>query len=585
MRRFGAVALLMLAVATVLAVATDGSSPAPEAKIVVTSVAMVPVSAKAGDPIVVTGGVRNRASSAHAGRLTILLRGIRSSTGGRVIARASLARLADGRTTRFHIVARVPGGLDGRSYRLVACARAAGQRPSCRPAKGRLNVLAGPGSRTPAAADIPLGTVYQTIDGFGSSERVFDDPHVFDNFDPATARAATVMSRSQQDAVLDALYVKLGLTRVRPVIGENPPGIEPTNDNADPYATDPSAFNFGWKRLDAHAQYLARARSRGVRQSFLSPVFREPWMGTTTTNDVAEYAEWLLAIVRRCIEQGCGLTHISVANEPSYSRNPMSATFVRDVIKNLGPRLAEEGLDVKFVANDDVRSSAAAKQLRVILADPEARRYIGALATHLYDEPVSNLSAVVALGKRYGVPVWMTEFHRSSMHTARLGTAPLDWALLMHDLLATYDISAIDYMWGYFGEYDRGAASLMNLDNNGATYHGYTINKVYYYTGQYSRFVRPGAQRVSVASSDPRIRVTAYHRGSSRVLVAINPGPSPVHATLDAADLQGVSSMSTTRTSSSENWARLARVPLSGTKVRVTLPAKSVTTFAGVAKR
>jgi O-glycosyl hydrolase len=171
------------------------------------------------------------------------------------------------------------------------------------------------------------------------------------------------------------------------------------------------------------------------------------------------------------------------------------------------------------------------------------------------------------------------------MHTARLGTAPLDWALLMHDLLATYDISAIDYMWGYFGEYDRGAASLMNLDNNGATYHGYTLNKVYYYTGQYSRFVRPGAQRVSVASSDPRIRVTAYHRGSSRVLVAINPGPSPVHATLDAADLQGVSSMSTTRTSSSENWARLARVPLSGTKVRVTLPAKSVTTFAGVAKR
>lgn len=36
------------------------------------------------------------------------------------------------------------------------------------------------------------GVRYQTMDGFGSSERVFDDPHVFENFNPATGRAATI---------------------------------------------------------------------------------------------------------------------------------------------------------------------------------------------------------------------------------------------------------------------------------------------------------------------------------------------------------------------------------------------------------
>ena len=84
---------------------------------------------------------------------------------------------------------------------------------------------------------------FQTIDGFGTSQTVFDDPHVTETFDPATQRAAAIPPAADQAKILDALYRQLGLTRVR----IHPDGIEPVNDNADPNVADLSKFSFDWK--------------------------------------------------------------------------------------------------------------------------------------------------------------------------------------------------------------------------------------------------------------------------------------------------------------------------------------------------
>ena len=82
---------------------------------------------------------------------------------------------------------------------------------------------------------VDAATRYQSMDGFGSSERVFDDPHLFNNFNSATGRALTVMSSAQQDQVLDRLYIDLNLTRVRPASPDTAvgAGIEPVNDDGD----------------------------------------------------------------------------------------------------------------------------------------------------------------------------------------------------------------------------------------------------------------------------------------------------------------------------------------------------------------
>lgn len=436
------------------------------------------------------------------------------------------------------------------------------------------------------AADVTIDarTAYQRMDGFGTSERVFDDPHVFDNFNPGTARAATVLTVPQQDEVLDRLYLDLRLTRVRPASPETTPGvgIEPQNDNGDPNVLDTNQFNFAWKNLDAHADYIARARQRGVNTWFLSPLNREAWMGTTTANDASEYAEWLLAQALRCRTLGVTLPYLSVANEPSYTRNTLSGAFMRDVIKILGPKLRAANLDTLFVIPDDVRSSDAAAKTQTILADPQARAYVGALATHLYDESVTNLTQMRLLSEQYGLPLWMTEFSLTLAGSAGVGNGAFDYAGLIHELLATYNVSAVDYQWGFFGQWEtRSQLLILNYDRGGTeNYTGYTLPKEYYVTGQYSKFVAPGARRIQAVSASAGIKVTAYVDWPNLTIVAFNSNTSG-NPTLsfDLVGLPAIDTFNPMRTSGTENWATLPIVPVSGSNFSATLPHQSVTTF------
>ncbi len=100
--------------------------------------------------------------------------------------------------------------------------------------------------------DIDAAKTFQTMQGFGTSIRLFDDPHLFDNFDPITQRAATTMTIAQKDEILDKLYNDLKLTRARPIIEGN--DIEPVNDNANPNNTDLTKFHFTWKVMIAQFQ-------------------------------------------------------------------------------------------------------------------------------------------------------------------------------------------------------------------------------------------------------------------------------------------------------------------------------------------
>jgi len=458
--------------------------------------------------------------------------------------------------------------------------------------------VSGPGSSGGPASAAASATVassgasrkreFQRIDGFGSSERTFGDPHVFE------PDGVPPMSVAQQDAVLTALYVDLGLTRVRPAqpdttAGPPPGGIEIADDNADPSAVDRAKFNFEGKRLDDHASLLARAKSRGATVAWNSPLNREAWMGVSPgTDDAAEYAEWLLTQVKRFDERGGRLKYISIANEPSFARNTMSGEFMRDVIKKLGPRLEAERLLVPFVIPDDVRSSDGAAKAATILADRSARRYVGALATHLYDEPLENLAAMRALARRYDLPLWMSEFTLDAMGSMRprgsSAATPLDWALLMHELLATYDVSAVDYLWGYFGGAKANQTTLITLKGDQSGYDGFSRNKVYYYFGQYSRFVRPGARRVLVTSRGDPVKATAYRRDRTRTIVAINPGDGEATTTMTVPALAGVRRLTQTRTSATEHWAKPRAVSVKGTRVTVTLAPQSVTTLSGPAR-
>lgn len=64
---------------------------------------------------------------------------------------------------------------------------------------------AGPLPPGSSLVSIDFDTRFQTIDGFGTTQRLFDDPHVTNTFDPLTKRAAVVVPAAEQAKILAAL--------------------------------------------------------------------------------------------------------------------------------------------------------------------------------------------------------------------------------------------------------------------------------------------------------------------------------------------------------------------------------------------
>jgi O-glycosyl hydrolase len=429
-----------------------------------------------------------------------------------------------------------------------------------------------PGVCTLAESAAPLGAAatitldpshrFQTIQGFGTSLALFDDPHVTETFDQSTRRAAAIPTAGDQAKILDLLYRDLRLTRVR----VNPDGIEAANDNADPNVADLSKFDFDWKRGDGYVAALGQLVPRGVTTWFASPITIEPWMSETNP---AEYAEWVLVMLRHWRDAGREMPYYSLMNEPGYVRSGYwSGAWLRDVAKILGPRIAAEGLKTKLVVPDDFSASEAYGRLQTILADPDARKYVGAVAYHLYERGAEQ--QVKQLAEQYGIPIWMTEYSTPGDWLA--------WAAIMQQLLVDVDVSAVDYLWGYFGDWD--GSQLIRIRVNGSSYAGYDVNRQYYVMGQYSRYVRPGAVRIASASTEPDVKVAAFVDGGTLVVVATNLGASD--HTVDAALGGGAScpaGFDAVRTSATESWTPLPAVTVDGTRFSVTLPAKSVTTF------
>lgn len=421
----------------------------------------------------------------------------------------------------------------------------------------------------PPGADIVIAINtaerFQTINGFGVSMRLFNDPHLIFLAPGNTLQ----ISAAAQAQILDSLYVGIGLTRVR--LGNYTRFTEPENDNTDPEVTDLSKFNFAGLNNDAFFPVITDLRRRTPLVWWSSPGQLELWMNE---GNPEEYVEWAMAVLRRWRSQGLEMPFYSIINEPSYVYSGVwSGNYVRDVVKLLGRKLKAEGFATRLVIPDDITPDKAAAIARTVLADPEARGYVGAIAFHLYGS-LATASELKALSKQYGIPLWMSEWFLPK---------GMQWAETVHSLLSDYDVAAVDYLFGFYG--GPSEVQLISLLHSGINYQGFRTEEHFHFFGNYTKYVRPGAVRVGVAAVRDDIKVTAFTRNGQLTIVAINSGGGDASTTVrfDIAGLTSNSAFAAVRTmtesGTTDRLKPLSPAALNGNSILVALPPRSVSTF------
>jgi O-glycosyl hydrolase len=400
---------------------------------------------------------------------------------------------------------------------------------------------------------------YQTMDGFGSSQRIWRDGHVANQTGPSPTIPDAV-----QRTILAQLYTELGLTRVRPH------GLW--------FSTDPvpDGHPGDARDIDGRIAYV----KQGMAYGLTTVIGENNPLGEMAEADFEKHAQNTLALLRFWRARGVEPAYQTLMNEPTQNRSWAGAAWHRRVVKVLGPRMRAEGFQTMLVVPDEINACAAYPTARAIVEDDQTRRYVGALAYHMYGGDVSCLGKMAELSRAYHVPVWMTEYSREPGFEGSFA-----WAKQIHDLIVNYRISAVDYMWGFFGEWSTprfNSEPLIEIAfGPHATYASHRRTSKYYVTGQFSRFIRRGDVRIGAESDTKSVFISAY-RGSNRmVVVLLNDSHSQRSIVIATRREPLPQSFSAVRTTRSEEWKPLASVRRNGSAFELMLPPKSVTTLWG----
>ena len=249
-------------------------------------------------------------------------------------------------------------------------------------------------------------------------------------------------------------------------------------------------------------------------------------------------AQYYVRYAQEYQKAGIFVDFVSLFNEPSiYTKIP--ANKVRDLLRDyVGPAFAREGLKNGIMACEPPNRRTAAQYLPVILEDPNARKYIGAIAYHGYD--YTDYENMTALHQRYsGLKLWMTEIcHAYETDTPRTHPMPYlnydDGDFWGNEILN--DLEAGSSAWIYWN---------MILDETGGPWlvspiHGnpeinnqhpiiivnrktkeVTYPPLYYYLGHFSKFVRPGAVRLQTAGSKAGVRCMAFQSSGGGFVIEV----------------------------------------------------------------
>jgi glucuronoarabinoxylan endo-1,4-beta-xylanase len=327
---------------------------------------------------------------------------------------------------------------------------------------------------------------------------------------------------------------------------------------------------------------MQKAQDRGVK------IWGTPWSppasmktnGSTTNGGSLKpgsyqaYADYLANYVLTLKNSyGINLFAMSVQNEPDYTASWDSCIWTgqqfHDFIgNNLLPTLSRDGVGVQLIMPEE--SGWHFGLAGPTMNDPVTAAGINIIAGHNYD---GASASPYPLGQSQGKGLWETEISTFDAFNPGIGNG-LYWAKKIHDWMTVANASAWHYWW-LVGNHTG--------DNEGLVSQSGQTTKRLFVLGNFSKFVRPGYNRIS-ATPNPAsgVLLSAYKDPSSGkfAIVVINQNASDVSLNFV---LNGITPALVTPwvTSQSLDLTQQPSILVGGSAFTATLPSWSVTTFVG----
>ena len=252
------------------------------------------------------------------------------------------------------------------------------------------------------------------------------------------------------------------------------------------------------------------------------------------------WAKYYTKFIDSYREQGIDIWGITVQNEPAAVQTWDSCIYSgeeeRDFIKNyLGPQLVESGKeDVKLLIWDHNRDIIV-ERAKAVLEDPEAAKYVWGTGFHWYvSEEFENVGQVHDLfpdkhllfteGCQEGgckVGEWFTgeRYARNMMGDFNNWCEGyLDWNLVLDETGGPNHVNNL-----------CDAPIIADTKENKLHY-----NSSYYYIGHFSKYIKPGALRVSAETVVEDVHTAAFlNDDGTLVVIVMNEGDSDKNVSID----------------------------------------------------
>jgi len=267
------------------------------------------------------------------------------------------------------------------------------------------------------------------------------------------------------------------------------------------------------------------------------------------------WALYYAKFIKAYEDEGMPIWGITIQNEPMAVQRWESCIYTaqeeRDFLKNhLGPTLEREGLGDKKIVVWDHNRDLINHRANTIFEDPEAAKYAWGIGFHWYetwaggDPMYSNLGNIKASfptknllfteGCQEG---FRTDRYQYWQHAERYGRS----------IINDFNNGTVGWTdWNILLNQEGGPNHVGNYcfaPIHGDTETGDLIyTPTYFYIGHFSKFIRPGAKRISTVSSRSHLLSTSFvNEDNSMINVIMNQSDEAIDYKLYVAEAEAIS--------------------------------------------